>query len=174
MKTLSLEGRRAVSLLYIGAAVILIAELLEISSMILPPHSAVASWRFGVLGITVSRIPSLVIADVMFLAAALVLGHRRTLIMASGAHLLFSLLLVPAMALYTLDALLMRRVVRPELRFSFDATALRALAVTFVTCISAFLVFLLLRRAIPHVAPRSATPQGIVVGAATGSGRGNA
>lgn len=158
------QGRRAVGFLYLGAVVILLVELIEIAAMILPVHPGIPSWRFGLFGITVSRMASFIIADAMFLAAALILGHRRTLMFAAAAHLLLAVLVLPAMAFYTLDALFLRRSVRPVIRPSFDFTAIRALVSALVGCIFAFLTFRLIRRAIPAAETREAK-RGIVVGA---------
>jgi len=174
VKNLSEESRRrALGLLYIGATVIVIVELIEIIAMVLPPHARVASWRFGLFGISVSRMAQFVLADAMFLAAALALGHRRRLILAAVLHLALGIVLLPAMAFYALDVLLLRRAVRPEIRMAFDATAARALVSALVVCIFAFVIFRLIRRAIPAAEPRGAPKRGIVVGASQ-ERRGNA
>jgi hypothetical protein len=162
---LSGETRKAVKLLYAGAAVILVVEVIEILAMVLPPHGGVASWRFGLFGITVSRMPMFVLADAMFLAAALVLGNRRTLLFAAALHLALAVLVLPAMALYSLDALLLRRAVRPQIRMSFDLTAIRALTVALVGSIFALTMAWLIRRATRAAEPRGAPQHGIVVGA---------
>lgn len=165
MINLSGETRRAVKLLYFGAAVILVVEVIEILAMVLPPHAGVASWRFGLFGITVSRMPMFVLADAMFLAAALVLDNRRTLLVAAAVHLALAILVLPAMAFYTLDALLLRRAVRPQIRMSFDLTAFRALTVALVGGIFAFVMFWLIRRSTRAAEPRGVAQRGIVVGA---------
>lgn len=164
MINLSGEARKAVKLLYIGAAVILVVEVVELLAMVLPPHPGVASWRFGLFGITVSRMPMFVLADAMFLAAALVLGHRRTLLTAAALHLALAILVLPAMAFYSLDALLLRRAVRPQIRMSFDLTAVRALTVALVGSLFSFLMFRMIRRATPVSETRGAAQRGIVVG----------
>lgn len=141
MKNLPADARRAVGLLYIAAAVIILVELAEAAVLSFPPHTAVASWRYGLLGVLVSKTATFALADALLLAAALVLGHRRVLRALAFLHLFVGIVLVPLSVLYVLDVLALRRAVRPQFVRGFDLNSLRTLAVFLLGCFACFIAF---------------------------------
>ena len=140
------DTRRAVGLLYFAGAVVLLVELLEILALVYPPHTSVASWRFGLLGVTLSRTAVFALADAMLLTAAIGLGHRTMLQTLGILHLVVAIVLLPAMVMYGLDVLVLRRSIRPEVVRGFDLTAARTLFLCLVVCLGCLLVFRTSRR----------------------------
>jgi hypothetical protein len=135
------DARRAVSLLYLAGVIVILEQLAEILALIYPFHTAVASWRFGLLGITVSRTGSLALADVMILGAAILLEHRAFLRFAGIMHLLGAIVLLPAMGVYTLDTLVLRRALKPEYVRGFDLTAVRTMLTCSIGFVAGVLIF---------------------------------
>jgi mannose/fructose/N-acetylgalactosamine-specific phosphotransferase system component IIC len=141
VKPLPSDARRAIALLYLAAAIIIFEQLAEILALIYPFHSSIASWRFGLLGITVSRTASFALADMMILGAAILLEHRTFLRLVGIVHLLVAALLVPIMGIYSLDVLVLRRALKPEFVRGFDLTAVRTLLTCGIAILAAVLVF---------------------------------
>ncbi|HEV8149425.1 MAG TPA: hypothetical protein VGP61_04505 [Gemmatimonadales bacterium] len=135
------DARRAIALLYVTGAIVSLEQLAEILALIYPFHSSVASWRFGLLGITVSRTASFALADAMILGAAILLEHRIFLRLAGIVHLLVAVLLVPIMGMYSLDVLVLRRALKPEFVRGFDLTGIRTLLTCGIAILAGVLVF---------------------------------
>jgi len=141
VKSLPADARRAVGLLYIAAAVITLVELAEVAVLSYPPHTAVASWRYGLLGVLISKTANFVLADALILAAALLLEHRRILRAVGAFHLLAALGLIGLGVMYALDALVLRRAVRPQFQRGFDLNSLRTVAVCLLGSLACLVVF---------------------------------
>jgi hypothetical protein len=119
-------------LLYVAGIVILLDQAADLASTLLtrPLEPAAPAWRFGAFGLLMARVSALVLADAMILTAAIQLGHRKVLRVLGALHLLLALALLGVIAFFLLDAVQLRRGLRPEVRQSFELAALRALLVT--------------------------------------------
>jgi hypothetical protein len=127
--TLSQQGRRLLPLLYIAAALIFLDQAVDVVGGVWPLHPDLTNWRVGTFGVSLSRLEFIALADALAVATALYLDHRRVLVALGVVLLLVGLVLVAAMALFALDVLQLRRVMRPERVRQLDLAAVRTLAV---------------------------------------------
>src|SRR6185369_4954316 len=91
--------------LYLAGAIVIADQLADLTASILAknPTPALASWRFGVFGLLISRSSVFLIADVMLFAAAIWLGHRRVIRSLGALHFLTALLLLAGLVGFSLD-----------------------------------------------------------------------
>ena len=141
MKSLPSDASRAISLLYIAAIVLVLVELAEVAVLSYPPHTGVPSWRYGLLGVLVSKTPNFVLADALILTTALVLEHPRVLRFVGALHLLGALLLIGLGVIYALDALALRRAVKPQFVRGFDLNTARTVSVCLLGSLASLIVF---------------------------------
>jgi hypothetical protein len=84
------------------------------------------NWRFGVFGVLASRASVLVLADVMFFAAAVGLGQWNTLRILGVLHLVLSAAVIAGLCLFVLDTAQIRGMVSAEGERAYGAAAARA------------------------------------------------
>lgn len=125
-------ARRLLPFLYVGAALLLTDQAFDLVATLLaqPVELDSPEWRFGAVGLLVTRASVLLVADVLLFAGAVALDHRRFLRVLGVAHLVLAVLLLAGSAIFVLDAVQVRRAVRDETRRAFDLAAFRAFALT--------------------------------------------
>lgn len=128
MSTLSPQARRLLPLLYLAALMILFDQALDILGGVWPMHPELTNWRVGTFGVTLSRLEFVALADALAVATALYLDHRRVLAFLAVIHLVVGVVLVAALALFSLDVLQLRKLMRPERVRQLDIAALRTVA----------------------------------------------
>ncbi|MBM4188890.1 MAG: hypothetical protein FJ206_16415 [Gemmatimonadetes bacterium] len=101
--------------LYAGAILVLVDQAAELATSLHPFTWSSSQWRYGAFGLTIGRATTGVIFDAMVLIAAVGSGHRRFLRVWAVVHLVFGLLLLAGLAAFLLDAVELRRAVRPEM-----------------------------------------------------------
>jgi len=128
LTTLSPQARRLLPLLYIAAALILFDQVLDVVGGVWPIHPTLLNWRVGTFGVSLARLEFIALADALAVATALYLDHRKVLAVLGILHALVGVVLVAGMALFTLDVLQLRRVMRPERVRQLDVAAIRTLS----------------------------------------------
>jgi hypothetical protein len=128
VSTLSPQARRLLPLLYLAAALIFLDQALDILGGVWPPHLDLSNWRVGTFGVVLSRLEFIALADALVIAAALFLDHRKLLAVLSVLHLAIGIALVAGTALFALDVLQLRRLMRPERVRQLDLAAVRTVA----------------------------------------------
>ena len=120
--------RRLLGLLYLAGAIVIADQLADLVASIMAknPTPALASWRFGVFGLLISRSSVFLIADVMLFAAAIWLGHRRVIRGLGALHFLAALLLLAGLLGFSLDWTEVRRQVPEAGVRSFQYSTVRA------------------------------------------------
>ena len=120
--------RRLLGLLYLAAAVVIADQLADLAASVLAknPTPAIASWRFGVFGLLISRSSVFLIADVMLFTATILLGHRKALRSLGALHFLAALLLLAGLVGFGLDWAEVRLQVPQAGVRSFEYSSLRA------------------------------------------------
>jgi hypothetical protein len=115
-------------LLYLAAAVVIADQLADLAASVLAknPTPAIASWRFGVFGLLISRSSVFLIADVMLFTATILLGHRKALRSLGALHFLAALLLLAGLVGFGLDWAEVRLQVPQAGVRSFEYSSLRA------------------------------------------------
>ena len=156
MKSLPSDARRVIGLLYLAGCTVLVLELGEIAVLTFPWHGEVASWRYGTLGALVSRTAALVLADVMLLGTAYLLGHQALLRILGVLHLILGIALLPLIAIYALDTLSLRGSIKPQFVRGFELNALRTIAVCLLGALAALTVFWRTRGVRPDLPERAA------------------
>lgn len=101
----SKSARKLIGLLYVAGAVVIADQLADLAASILAknPTPALASWRFGVFGLLISRSSVFLIADVMLFTSAILLGHRKMIRSLGALHFLAALLLLAGFLEFALD-----------------------------------------------------------------------
>lgn len=130
--------RNLLALLYLTGLLVFADQAADLIATLVAnqPTPGVANWRFGAFGLLVSRSSVLLVADVMLFTAAIGLGHRGTLRVLGGVHLIASALLLAGLGVFALDWLQVRRQVRPETLRAYDLAALRAGAIALLALIT--------------------------------------
>src|SRR5262249_59868918 len=106
--TLSPQGRRLLPLIYVAALVILVDQSLDLFASIWPLNPGVLQWRFGAFGLGLSRLEFLALADAMAIATAVVLEHRRFLVVLAVIHLVLGIAILAGLGLFVLDGIQIR------------------------------------------------------------------
>lgn len=83
-------------------------------------------WRFGAFGLIAGKLPFLLIADLLLVMVAAANGSRIWLRLLGSLNILMAALLAAVMLGFALDALQVRRSVRPEVVATFLYSMLRA------------------------------------------------
>lgn len=115
--------------LYVAAVVVLLDQVAELVASLYPFRIEQIQWRFGAFGLIVGRTTTAVIVDALVFLAALGLGHRGVLRAWGGLHFVLAALLIGGLAVFTLDALELRRTVAREAADTFVLAAGRAAVV---------------------------------------------
>jgi hypothetical protein len=170
VSTLSPQGRRLLALLYVAAAIILLDQLVDLGGGVWPFHPEMPNWRVGSFGVALSRLEFLALADALAVATALYLDHRRVLVFLAVMHLLVGVVLLAGMALFTLDTLQIRRVIRSDRVRQLDIAALRTLAMAGIASLACFALAITVWKTRQRQAKESKPRDAILV---TGSPRGS-
>jgi hypothetical protein len=166
--TLSPQGRRLLSLLYVAAVLISLDQLIDLLGGVWPFQFGVVGWRFGAFGLGVARLEFLALADALAVATAIFLEHRRVLLFLGAVHLLLGLFLVAGLGLFMLDGLQIRRMMRPERVRQLDVAALRTLAAAGSACLACFAVSIVVWRNRQLRSKEEKPREGFLVSAAKG------
>ena len=122
------DGGRAFGWVGYAIALALVADpLLDVAIATWPWRVGALNWRFGTFGLLSNELVSPLLGLCIAAFAARTLGHRvflRSLAVLSGVG---TLLLMAAAAMFVLDAVQMRRAVRPEAMNVYDVSSLKAL-----------------------------------------------
>jgi hypothetical protein len=145
--------------LYAAAALVGIDQAAELAASLVPFRIGEVQWRFGAYGLVIGRVTTLVLVDGMVLLAAAGRGHAGVLRAWGVLHFLLAALIVPGLFLFALDALELRRAVRPEAELTLLVASARAAAVAAAAAVYAIVVGV--------VAFRAARPLGAGAGAAS-------
>ena len=169
MITLSPQGRRLLSLLYVAALVILVDQSLDLMSAVWPIRGGLATWRFGTFGLATARLEFLALADALALVTALYLGHRRLIVVLGVLHLLIGLFLAAGLGLFLLDGLQIRRAMQPERVRELEIAGLRTVMLGGMACLACLAVAVAVWRT-RQVEAKSAKPrEGFLVTGAPGA-----
>ena len=126
-------------MLYLAGALLLVDQLADLTATLLanPPAPGAASWRFGAFGLLTSRVSVFLLADVMILAAAVGLEHRRVLRILGVIHLLLVPVLLGGLLLFGLDWLQVRGRAANRGSSRFDLAGIRAAMLALLAAILA-------------------------------------
>jgi len=104
----------------------LLDQATELAVSLYPYQVAEVSWRFGGFGLAMTKTTAVVFADALLALSAIGLGSRGGLRIWAGLHVIGVVALIPTLAVFGLDFLQLRGVVRPEARLAFTITGVRA------------------------------------------------
>ncbi|MBX3146089.1 MAG: hypothetical protein KF785_04920 [Gemmatimonadales bacterium] len=124
--------------LYAAAGLVIVDQLAELTIGLYPFRAGEVHWRFGAFGLATGRATVLILVDALLLVAALGLGHRGFVRVWSVIHLVFGLLFLGGVAIFSLDVLEIRRTVRPEGMESFLLAASRAAVMVLISVVFCF------------------------------------
>jgi len=139
VSTLSPQARRLLPLLYLAALLIFFDQALDILGGVWPLHPDLTNWRVGTFGVVLARLEFLALADALAIATALFLDHRKVLAVLAAVHLVIGIGLVAGLALFALDVLQLRRVMKPERVRQLDLAAVRTIALGGATALACFI-----------------------------------
>lgn len=166
--TIPATPRRWLQGLYFLALLLFVQPLIEAGSNTWPPRLGEVTWRFGFGGILSTMLPTVAFAMLVAAVGAYLLGHRKALRGIGWFSLALALVLVVMLAGFGLDALQMRKLVRPEAVGGFDMAVLKAVFVmllAIVACIALGLGALRATALAPQpVLRRRAAGEGLLVG----------
>ncbi len=172
MSTLSPQARRLLPLLYLAALLIVFDQALDILGGVWPLHPELTNWRVGTFGVALSRLEFLALADALAVATALFLDHRKLLAVLSAVHLVVGTVLVGGMALFALDVLQLRRLMRPERVRQLDIAAIRTLLLGGATALACLIFPIAVWRTRQRKAKEQKPRDGILVASAARSSTG--
>ena len=112
--------------LYALAALLFLQPFIEAFSATWPPRAAEVGWRFAVTGILYTMLPTVLIALLIAAVAAFFLGHRTGLRIVGVIALVLGVVVILLTASFSLDALQLRRIVRPEAKGGYDLAGIKA------------------------------------------------
>src|SRR4051794_17704974 len=121
------QGRRILGGLYPVALLLIVSPLIDLATAVWPIRPSEVSWRFGTFGLITSALVTPIVGIVLLQAAAALLGHARTLWVASVLSVVAGALLLIGTALFLLDAVQLRGTVVEAARQSYDLAAIKAL-----------------------------------------------
>jgi hypothetical protein len=126
-------------LLYLAAALLLADQVADLAATVLakPLSVSLATWRFGVFGLLMTRVSVFLIADVVLFAAALGLAHRGVLRSLGVIHVLLAVLLLAGLGIFALDWLQVRKDVPAEAARSVNLAGARAVGMGLLACLLA-------------------------------------
>ena len=159
--TVSHASRRLLGLLYLAGVLVIVDQLADLAASILAknPTPALASWRFGLFGLLISRSSVFLIADVMLFIAAIRLGHRKVIRSLGALHFLAAVLLIAGLIGFALDWAELRLQVPEAGVRSFQYSTLRAAVLAFLlTGICVWTGFVAFRATRSHDKQRVASP----------------
>ena len=155
--------------LYALAVLLFLQPFIEAFSATWPPRAGEVGWRFAVTGILYTMLPTVLFSLLIAAVAAFFLGHRTGLRLVGVVALVLGVVVILLTASFTLDALQLRRIVRPEAKGGYDLAGMKAV-ITALLAIAACTAlgvgaFRATRRIGPVVVERKREPgEGLLVG----------
>jgi hypothetical protein len=122
--------------LYPLAGLLFLQPFIEAGAATWPPRLAEVGWRFASVGILYTMLPTLLFSLLIAAIAAFLLEHRTPLRIVGVAALVLAVAIVLLSTGFILDAVQLRRIVRPDARGGYDLTAIKAL-ITAIVAITA-------------------------------------
>lgn len=154
--------------LYLLALVLLLQPLIETVSATWPVRPSLVGWRFAFTGIFYTMLPTTLVALLIAAGAAYLLRHRVVLRIVAILAVLLGGVIVLLTVSFGLDALQMRKLVRPEAKSGFDMASLKALltaGIAIIGCIAlAFGGFRTSRKPLGAEQRRRQPGEGLVIG----------
>jgi len=135
MKAVPALPRSVFGLLYVAALMVLIDQSSELVASMYPFRTSDVQWRFGAYGLIVGRTTTMVLVDIMLIVAAAGLRHRLVVRAWGLLHFLVAATILVGLTMFVLDALELRRVVRPEAATTVQLAAGRAALVALVAVV---------------------------------------
>jgi len=121
--------------LYALALLLFVQPFAETASASWPPRLDEVGWRFAAVGILYTMLPTLLFALLIAATAAYLLGHRTGLRIIGVVALVFAVAVVLLTAGFVLDAVQLRRIVRPEARGGYDLASVKAIIAALVAVV---------------------------------------
>lgn len=155
--------------LYPLALLLFLQPFIEALGATWPVRAAEVWWRFAFTGVFYTMLPTLLVALLIAAGAAYLLRHRVTLRVVGVISIVFSIAIVLLTASFALDAIQMRRLVRPEALGGFDRAAIKALVTAVLASLAGVVLgvgaFRSSRRSAAQALPRRRTAgEGLLVG----------
>ena len=163
------HARRWTFGLYALALLLFLQPFIETTSAVWPFRFGEVGWRFATVGILYTMLPTLLFALLIMAIAAFLLGHRTVLQIGGVLALILGVAVILLTSSFALDALQLRRIVRPDARGGYDlaiiktvVTALIAIAACTMLGVGAFRATQ--RLGVPGAARRRDAGAGLLVG----------
>ncbi|HEX6645480.1 MAG TPA: hypothetical protein VF037_12435 [Gemmatimonadales bacterium] len=118
--------------LYLLAALLFLQPFIEAAAATWPPRLGEVGWRFASVGILYTMLPTLLFSLLLAATAAFLLEHRTVLRVIGAAALVLAVAIVLLSTGFVLDAVQLRRIVRPDARGGYDLTTVKALVTAIV------------------------------------------
>jgi len=118
--------RRLTPALYVVAAVFILSPLVDVVTNFYPLDPGSVQWRYGAVGIMSNYLISAVFGLLLGTCIAAIAGGRMARWMFTILDLATAAVLILVLALFSLDVLQLRNVVRPEAADMFKIGALKA------------------------------------------------
>lgn len=155
--------------LYALAALLFLQPFIEAFSATWPPRTGEVGWRFAVTGILYTMLPTVLVALLIAAVAAFFLGHRTGLRVVGVVALILGVVVILLTASFSLDALQLRRVVRPEAKGGYDLAGIKAVVTALLAIASCTTLGIGAFRATqrigsPTAARKRAPGEGLLVG----------
>jgi uncharacterized membrane protein YraQ (UPF0718 family) len=125
--------------LYLLALVLLLQPLIETVAATWPVRPSLVGWRFAFIGIFYTMLPTVLVGLLIAAGAAYLLRHRGVLQVVAVLAVLLGGVIVLLTVSFGLDALQMRKLVRPEAKGGFDMASIKALltaGIATIACIA--------------------------------------
>ena len=155
--------------LYALAVLLFLQPFIEAFSATWPPRTGEVGWRFAVTGILYTMLPTVLFALLVAAVAAFFLGHRTGLRVVGVVALVLGVSVLLLTASFALDALQLRRVVRPEAKGGYDLAGIKAVVTALLAIASCAMLGIGAFRATqrigaPSVSRKRAPGEGLLVG----------
>ena len=141
---------------YVVALLLIFIPAVDFWGTVSPMHLGEVRWRFGMLGILSGFFLTPLFGTVLLMAMAAMMEHGRVQLLAAGLNLLVGLLVIAALALFTLDAIQIRGEIGDSSVAAFDLVFMRTGGKLFVGA----LTFLWLARGGIRSYRRTRVPEG--------------
>ena len=113
--------------LYALALLLFLQPFAETASTVWPFRFGEVGWRFAAVGILYTMLPTLLFALLVAAIAAYLLGHRTALRVDGVIAMVLGVGILLLTVGFVLDAVQLRRIVRPEAKGGYDLTVIKAL-----------------------------------------------
>lgn len=155
--------------LYALALLLFLQPFVETAATSWPPRFGEVGWRFASVGILYTMLPTVLVALVVAAIAAFLLQHRTMLRIVGVISLILGVTVFLLTIGFILDAVQLRRIVRPEAQGGYDLTGIKALITAVIAIVSCTMLgigsFRATRRGLGvPVARRAAAGEGLLIG----------